>query len=470
MVPEMTTLDPAAVQAMLDREQARFAAIHPVSRAGFEAGQKHYLYGAPSHWMRRWAGGFPLQVKSASGTRVTCVDGFDYVDFCLGDTGGMCGHGHPAVTEAVAAQLSKGSTLMLPTEDAQWVGVELARRFGLPYWGFTTSASDANRAVIRMARMVSGREKVLVFNGCYHGSVEEAHVALDVDGRVEMRNGIHANAVDHARVSKVVEFNDVAALEAALAPGDVACVLAEPFMTNYGMIAAQPGFLDALRDITRRTGTLLAMDETHTFSTGPGGYTGRYGYQPDFFVVGKAVGGGVPVGLYGVSEDVAQRMWRVVPKVNPTQVRQSAHLGFGGTLAGSALQVAAVRAVLSKVLTDAAFDRMIALAEDLAARARGIIASHDLPWYVAQVGARMETMYTSEPPRDASDVRRGRDGVLESLLHVYFMNRGVLITPFHSMLLMCPASQRADGDRYVDVLNSFCTDLIAACAGRTGGA
>jgi glutamate-1-semialdehyde 2,1-aminomutase len=457
-------LSPAGVQAMLDREQSLFAERHPASRAAWEAGQQHYLYGAPSHWMRRWAGGFPLAVKAAHGTRLNCIDGLDYVDFCLGDTGGMCGHGHPAITEAVAAQLAKGSTLMLPTDDAQWVGAELARRFGLPYWGFTTSASDANRAVIRMARMVTGREKVLVFNGCYHGSVEEAHVAIGEDGGIEMRNGIHPNAVDHARVSKVIEFNDVAALEAALAPGDVACVLAEPFMTNYGMIDAVPGFLDALRDITRRTGTLLVMDETHTFSSGPGGYCGLHGLQPDFLVVGKAVGGGVPVGLYGVSEAVALRMWQAVPKVNPTRVRQSAHLGFGGTLAGSALQVAAVRAVLSRVLTDEAFARMVGLAAELAVRSREVIAAHRLPWYVAQAGARMETMYAAEPPRDASDVRRGRDGVLESLLHVYFMNRGVLITPFHSMLLMCPASTRADGDRYIEVLQDFCTDLVAACA------
>ena len=459
----MIKLDSAAVQSMLDREQALFALRHPRSRQSFETGQQHYLYGAPSHWMRRWAGGYPLAVEAAHGTRLRCVDGLDYVDFCLGDTGGMCGHGNAAITEGVAAQLAKGTTMMLPTADAAWVGAELTRRFGLPYWGFTTSASDANRAVIRMSRMVTGREKVLVFNGCYHGSVEEAHVALDADGRVEMRNGIHPNAVDHVRISRVIEFNDEAALSAALAPGDVACILAEPFMTNYGMIEPKPGYLDALRRITRETGTLLVLDETHTFSSGPGGYTGRHGLQPDFFVVGKAVGGGIPVGLYGISAAVAERMWAAVPKVNPTAVRQSAHLGFGGTLAGSALQVAAVRVVLDQVLTAAAFDRMIELARALAVRARQVIEAHRLPWFVAQVGARLETMYAPEAPQNASDVRKGRDGVLESLLHVYFMNRGVLITPFHSMLLMCPASVEADGDRYITVLGDFCRDLVGAC-------
>jgi glutamate-1-semialdehyde 2,1-aminomutase len=223
-----TALDRAALQSMLDAEQALFAQMHPRSRAAFEAGQAHYLYGAPSHWMRRWAGGFPLAVKRAHGAHLECVDGHDHVDFCLGDSGAMCGHGHPAITEAVAAQLARGATTMLPSEDAAWVGAELARRFRLPYWGFTTSASDANRALIRIARMVTGRDKVLVFDGCYHGSVEEAHIALQ-DGRVVMRNGIHPNAVDHARVSKVIPFNDVAALEAALAES-----MAEPQVRHAG--------------------------------------------------------------------------------------------------------------------------------------------------------------------------------------------------------------------------------------------
>lgn len=457
-------LDAARVRALLEREQRHFADLHPASRAAFEAGQRHYLYGAPSHWMRRWAGGFPLVFREAHGTRVRCADGFEYVDFCLGDSGGMCGHGDPAIAAAVGAQLARGATLMLPTDDAAWVGAELARRFGLPYWGFTTSASDANRAAIRIARMITGRERVLVFNGCYHGSVEEAHVALGEHGEVVLRNGIHANAVDHARVSRVIEFNDIPALEAALAGRDIACVLAEPVMTNYGMIAPQPGFLAALRELTRRSGTLWIVDETHTLSSGPGGYTALHGLEPDFFVVGKAVGGGVPVGLYGASQDVAERLWAQVPKVNPAVVRQSAHLGFGGTLAGSALQVAAVRAVLSQVLTAEAFARMIALAEQLAARARDVVAAHRLPWYVAQTGARVETMSAPEPPRNATDVKNGRDGALEALAHVWLMNRGVLITPFHSMMLMCPASSADDVDRYIAVLDEFCAELLAPAA------
>jgi glutamate-1-semialdehyde 2,1-aminomutase len=456
---------PAAARLgeLLAREQADFVARHPRSRALYEAGERHYLYGAPLHWMRRWAGGFPVYAARASGATVACVDGLEYADFCLGDTGAMCGHAPPALTAALAGQLARGTTLMLPTPDASWVGAELTRRFGLPYWGFTTSASGANRAGIRLARMVTQREAVLVFNGCYHGSVEEAHVGLAADGRMVMRSGVHANAVDHARVSRVVEFNELAALEAALAPRDVAVVLAEPCMTNYGMIEAEPGFLAALRELTRRTGTLLLIDETHTWSAGPGGYTAREHLEPDVFVIGKAIGGGVPVGLYGVSAGLAGRLWALAPRhTRSAGVPSSSHFGFGGTLAGSALQVAAVRAVLGEVLTAAAFAHMLALADALAAQLRAVIAAAGLPWVVAQSGARLEPLFMPQLPRNASEVARQRDAALETLLHLYLLNRGVLVTPFHNMLLMCPATQRQHVERCLGGFAALCGELAGA--------
>ncbi len=449
----------ARIAEWLVREQQQFSARRPRSRAMYAAGEQHYLYGAPLHWMRRWAGGFPLYAERASGARVWCVDGFEYVDLCLGDTGAMAGHGAPAVTAAVSRQLQRGATLMLPTEDAAWVGSELTRRFGLPYWGFTTSASDANRAAIRMARLITGRDVVLVFNGCYHGSVEEAHVGL-AGGRMVMRSGVHPNAVEHQRVSRVVEFNDLPALETALQGRDVALVLAEPCMTNYGMIEAQPGFLAALRELTRRTGTLLLYDETHTWSAGPGGYTARDHLDPDLFTIGKAIGGGVPLGLYGVSAEVAARLWEHAPRESARPgVRQSSHLGFGGTLAGSALQVAAVRAVLSQVLTAESFARMIGLADELARRARSILSACELPWFIAQSGARVETLLTPQAPLNASELARTRDASIETLLHLYMLNRGVLITPFHSMLLMCPDTTAADIERYISVFDGLCREL-----------
>jgi glutamate-1-semialdehyde 2,1-aminomutase len=452
---------PERIGEWLAREQHEFSRRRPRSRALYAAGEQHYLYGAPLHWMRRWAGGFPLYAERARGARVWCVDGFEYLDLCLGDTGAMAGHAAPAVTSAVSAQLQRGATLMLPTEDAAWVGAELARRFGLPYWGFTTSASDANRAAIRIARLITGRDRVLVFNGCYHGSVEEAHVGL-AGGRMVMRSGVHPNAIEHQRVSRVVEFNDLPALEAALRDRDVALVLAEPCMTNYGMIEAQPGFLGALRELTRRSGTLLLYDETHTWSAGPGGYTGRDQLDPDLFTIGKAIGGGLPVGLYGVSAEVAARLWEHAPRESARPgVRQSSHLGFGGTLAGSALQVAAVRAVLAQVLTPEAFARMIALADELGRRARSVVRACALPWFIAQSGARVETLLTAEAPRDASELARTRDSAVETLLHLYMLNRGVLITPFHSMLLMCPDTTAADVGRYISVFEGLCSELAA---------
>lgn len=450
----------ATVDRLIDAEQARFAERHPRSAEAWARGRQHFLYGGPSHWMRRWAGGFPVYVEEARGCHVRDIDGHDYVDFCLGDTGGMCGHAPEPVTRAAVRQLERGTTHMMPTEDSLRVGEELARRFGLPYWTLTTSATDANRGAIRIARMITGRDKVLVFSGCYHGGIEEAHVELH-DGRLRMRNMIHPNGVDHSRVSKVVQFNDVAALEEALAPGDVACVVMEPLMTNFGMIPVADGFHDAVREITRRTGTVLVIDETHTLSCGPGGYTALNGLEPDILVAGKAIAGGIPAGVFGVTTEIAERLWRIVPFVNPRQ-RQSAHFGIGGTLAGNALTVATMRAVLEEVLTPQNYAGMIARAGRLADGARAVIARHDLPWHVTQIGARAEIMFSPAPPRDAAEVAATRRGDLETLLHAFYMNEGILVTPFHTMFLMCPATGDADVDRHTAAFAAFARKVIEA--------
>jgi glutamate-1-semialdehyde 2,1-aminomutase len=456
-----TFKDRTRVAALMVAEQARYAATHARSRALYEHGQQHWLYGAPSHWMRRWIGGWPIYLDDQPhdyGVRFCDVDGNDYVDFCLGDTGGMCGHGHPAVVEALVRQARAGTSLMLPSGDAQWVGEELARRFGLPYWSLTTSASDANRACIRLARMITERPRVLIFSGAYHGSVEEAHVELR-DGAVHLRNNIHHNFFPHDRLARVVPFNDVPALEAALRERDVACVLAEPAMTNYGMVAPQVGFHDALRSLTRETGTVLVIDETHTISSGPGGYTALHGLEPDMFVLGKAIAGGIPAAVFGLSPAMAERVWQVLPKVPPT-VRQSAHAGFGGTLAGNALTVAVMRAVLSQVLTADAYERMLALAERLQRGVNASIAARGLPWHAARVGARVETLLAPDVPRDAADVRRHRDPELEALLHLYLVNRGVLITPFHNMMLCGPGTTAADVERHNAAFDELLAELM----------
>jgi glutamate-1-semialdehyde 2,1-aminomutase len=447
----------ASIASLLDREQERFLKTHRCSAKAWEEGKRHFLYGGPSHWMRRWAGGFPVYAAEAKGANIRDIDGHDYVDFCLGDTGGMCGHAPEAVTLAATRQLERGTTMMLPTEDSLWVGAELTRRFGLSHWTLTTSASDANRGAIRIARMITGRDKVLVFSGCYHGNVEEAHVEIR-DGKIGLRNMIHPNGVDHAAISKVVEFNDVTGLERDLSERDVACVLTEPVMTNFGMIPPAPQFHKALREITQRTGTLLIIDETHTLSSGPGGYTRLHGLEPDMLVAGKAIAGGIPAGIFGVSKPVAERLWRVVPLVNPRQ-RQSAHLGIGGTLAGNALTVAAMRAVLEEILIERNYTKMIANAERLAAGARAIIKANELPWHVTEIGARAEIMFMPNPPRSGAEVIAHRQGDLETLLHAFYMNEGILVTPFHTMFLMCPATASADIDRHAEVFGRF-IDLL----------
>lgn len=463
MTDTTTGVPPQRVQALMQAEQALYARTHARSGALFEQGKASWLYGAPSHWMRRWIGGWPVYVQEQAGrpygVRFADVDGNEYVDFCLGDTGGMCGHGHPAVVEAMARQARVGTSLMLPTGDAEWVGQELKRRFGLPYWNLTTSASDANRACIRLARMITGRPRVLVFSGAYHGSVEEAHVELR-DGEVHMRNDIHHNHFPHDTLSRVVQFNDLPALEAALRQGDVACVLAEPAMTNYGMIAPQPGFHEALRRLTRETGTVLIIDETHTISSGPGGATRTMGLEPDMFVLGKAIAGGIPAATFGLSQAMAERVWQVLPPVPPT-VKQSAHAGMGGTLAGNALTVAVMRAVLSQVLTDEAFERMLGLSLRLQQGVNDSVRRHGLPWHATRVGARVETLFAPDEPVDAQDVKRHRDGPLEGLLHLYLMNRGVLITPFHNMMLCCPGTTADDVDRHNAAFESLLQALTA---------
>jgi glutamate-1-semialdehyde 2,1-aminomutase len=339
-------------------------------------------------------------------------------------------------TLLINSQVRKGATMMLPTEDSIWVGEELARRFGLPYWQVTTSATDANRFVIRMCRMVFNRDKIITFNCNYHGSVDETQVELDENNNMVSREGVHPNAVNHQETTRLVEFNDVKALEEALSHGDVACVLTEPIMTNTGMVPAQPGYHDALRKLTRKYDVALIIDETHTISTGPSGYTGAHHLEPDFFVLGKAIAGGIPVAVWGSSEEMAQRIWKVLPHFKPGQ--DINHFGFGGTLAGNALQISAMKATFSKIMTDENYARMIRHAEMLEEGVIKIIKKHNLPWHVTRIGARAEYLFRTEAPKSGGEAHHGRHGLLEAYLHLYLLNRGVLLTPFHNMALMCP--------------------------------
>lgn len=447
-----TAINREKVKQLMEREQRAFRETHPRSYSLYQQAQNSLLAGVPMHWMTRWPGGFPLFVSEASGATFKDADGHEYIDLCLGDTGAMTGHAPEAVRPAILNQFSKGVTTMLPSEDALWVAEELGRRFGLKYWQFALSATDANRFALRLARAVTGRPKVLVFNGCYHGTVDEAYITLQ-EGQPRSRVGNIGPQIDPTLTSKVVEWNDVEALEAALAPGDVAAVLAEPVMTNVGIVQPAPGYHQALRSLTRKYGTLLIIDETHTLSAGVGGYTRAYGLQPDLLTVGKPLAGGIPAAAYGFSAEVAPLAQAAI------QAPYADTGGIGGTLAANALSLAAMRATLEHVLTEEAYARMIPLAEYLEAEVRRVMERHGLPWHVTRVGCRVEYLFRPNPAKNGSEAMAGQDPDLDPLVHLYMLNRGILLTPFHNMALMSPATTRAQVDRHTEVFEEVVGEL-----------
>jgi glutamate-1-semialdehyde 2,1-aminomutase len=406
------------------------------------------------NWMMKWAGAFPPFVREAQGAHFYDVDGHRYVDFCLGDTGAMTGHSPSATVTAVQQQMARGITLMLPSEDAIWVGEELQKRFGLPFWQFALTATDANRFAIRLARHITGRPKILVFNWCYHGTVDESFITLE-GGVSRARRGNIGPPVDPSITTKVVEFNDVDALEKALEPGDVACVLAEPALTNVGIVHPAKGFHDALRELTRKYGTLLIIDETHTICAGPGGYTRAENLQPDFLVFGKPIGSGVPGAVYGFTEEVAKL---ISARHNLEDCDTG---GIGGTLAGNALSLAAMRATLQKVLTKEAFARMIPLAERWTAGVQKVIADFGIPWNVTRLGCRAEYLFAANEPKNGTEAHDAMDFELERFMHLYAMNRGILLTPFHNMALMSPVTENEDVDRHSKVFRDAVRELVA---------
>jgi len=437
-------IDRNRLTAALADERRRFVAEHPRSQALFERAKSSLLDGVPMNWMIRWAGDFPLFIREGSGARFTDVDGRTYVDFCLGDTGAMTGHAPKESIDAIVDRLRHGTTFMLPTEDSIWVGRELQRRFGLPYWQVAMTATDANRFAIRLARQLTGRRLILVHNWCYHGTVDETIITIN-NGVPGPKPGNIGPAVDPALTTKVVEINDLAALKRALEPGDVACVLIEPALTNIGIVLPDPGYHAALRAITRETGTLLIIDETHTICAGPGGYTRAYGLEPDMLTIGKPIASGVPAAVYGFTREVADRI-RASTDKNTADTG-----GIGGTLAGNALALAAMRATLGHVLTDRAFEHTIALGERFARGVDGVIKERGLPWHVTRLGCRAEYWFCPRPPRNGGEAAAAIDPELDRYMHLAALNRGILMTPFHNMALMAPQATAADVDRHTEV-------------------
>jgi glutamate-1-semialdehyde 2,1-aminomutase len=452
----VTEISSETIEALVEREAALFEESHPRSREIHEAASGDLLSGVPMNWMTRWPGRFPVYVTEARGSEVTDVDGNSYVDLCLGDTGAMCGHSPEPTIAAIREQSERGITTMLPSRIAGEVGELMAGRFGLRNWQFTVSATDANRFVVRLCREVTGRPKILVFNHCYHGSVDETVVSIGPGGVAVPRYGSVGPPVDPAETTRVVEFNDLEALERELAEGDVACVLCEPALTNIGIVLPDPGFHEALRSLTRKHGTLLVIDETHTLSCGIGGYSREHQLDPDALTMGKPIAGGIPTGAYGLSDEFAALV------LDRTAWDAADVGGVGGTLAGNALQLAAVRATLGEVLTAEAYDRMIGLAERYEAGVADAIADHCLGWSTVRLGCRVEYMFSATPPHDGGEAAAVIGGPLDGLMHLYMLNRGILFTPFHMMALISPATTAEQVDVHTEHFGEIAAELAAA--------
>ena len=435
------------------REARRFAAARPRTRAALDAGAAPFLNKVPMHWMQDWPMPFPLVVEQAQGARLQDIDGYGIDDFCLGDTGSMFGHSPAPVARAIRRQARRGLTYMLPTEDALAVGHLLTERFGDFRWQIATTATDANRFALRVARAVTGRPKVLVFNGCYHGTVDDCMVTLE-RGRTVNRPGLVGQVADLSSRAVCVEFNDLAGVEAALAQGDVAAVLTEPVMTNSCMVLPDPDFHAGLRALATRHGALLIVDETHTISSGLGGYARVHGLVPDILVVGKCVAGGMPTAVWGLGPDVAARFAACEAK------RAPGHSGMGTTLSGNPMQFACLRATLAEVMTADSYARMEKGAARLAAGLAVVLSKHGAPWHVVRVGARVEFICAPGPLRNGAQAAAAHQPQVEQVLHTMLLNRGCLIAPFHNMMLVSPATKKRQIDSLIAAFDESLTEMF----------
>lgn len=433
-------------QALTDEERL-FVDLHPRSSTASQSANHALIGGVPMPWMKRWPGSFPIHVASASGAKFTDIDDIEYVDFCLGDTGSMTGHAVGEITSAITAQLNRGSTVMLPSQDATWVGQELARRFGLAKWQFSVSATDANRFVLRLARHITKRPKVLVHDWCYHGTVDETLVIADADGKTISRHGAIGPQVHPELTTRVVPFNDLSKLEEQLAFGDVACMLIEPALTNIGIVLPEDGYLQGVRELTKKYGVILIIDETHTICAGPGGATKLWNLEPDMLVIGKTIGGGIPVAAYGMTAEIAVS---VEKSLDSHDVDVS---GLGGTLSGSVLAMAAVRATLTNSLLASQFEKTISLATQWTRGVANSVKNHGLDWSVQQLGCRAEYWFC-KPPRNGAQAAAGVDPELENFMHLWALNRGVLLTPFHNMALISSFHDQVDVDLHTNIFDS----------------
>ena len=435
-------------------EDQRFLETHKKSGELFAIAKDSMPNGVPMSWMSKWPGAYPVFVAEAKGASFVDVDGNTYIDFCLGDTGSMTGHSPEATVAAIREQVGRGLSVMLPTKDAADVSTELTKRFGVPLWQFTVSATDANRHVIRYSRLITKKSKIIVIDRCYHGSVDETFATLDASGKTVSREGNIGAPIELDKTTRVVPFNDLDAMKKALQKNDVAAILMEPAMTNVGIVLPVEGYLKAVEKLAREFGAKLIIDETHTISVGPGGMTAQLGLQPDFLTIGKAIGGGFPTGAFGMSAEIAKEIKSQVE----LEVIDTG--GVGGTLAANALSLAAMRATLTKVLTEENFEKMIKLGTRWADGVEKVIEKYKLPWSVNRLGARAEYMFSAKSPTTGREAADAGDFELEQYIHLRMLNDGFLITPFHNMALISPDTTAADVDAHTMAFDKMCGELI----------
>ncbi len=448
-------IDRTRLAKLMAIEEKRFLKTHPKSGELFEKAKLSMPGGVPMSWMSKWPGAYPVFVEEAKGASFIDVDGNTYIDFCLGDTGSMTGHSPTATVTAIREQVGRGLSTMLPTQDAAIVSAELAERFKLPLWQFTVSATDANRHAIRYARMITSKQKIIVIDRCYHGSVDETFATLNNKGKTVSREGNIGAPVELDLTTRVVPFNDLSAMKKALAHDDVAAILMEPAMTNVGIVLPVDGYLRGVEKLARDFGAMLIIDETHTISVGPGGMTADLGLTPDFLTIGKAIGGGFPTGAFGMQQHVADSIKKLVD----LEVIDTG--GIGGTLAANALSIAAMRATLTKVLTKENFDQMIKLGNRWADGVEETIYKYKLPWTVNRLGARAEYMFSKTTPKTGRDAADAGDFELEQYIHLRMLNDGFLITPFHNMALISPDTTSTDVDTHTAAFAKMCSELIS---------
>ena len=435
-------------------EDQRFLETHKKSGELFAIAKDSMPNGVPMSWMSKWPGAYPVFVAEAKGASFVDVDGNTYIDFCLGDTGSMTGHSPEATVAAIREQVGRGLSVMLPTKDAADVSTELAKRFGVALWQFTVSATDANRHVIRYSRLITKKSKIVVIDRCYHGSVDETFATLDASGKTVSREGNIGAPIELDKTTRVVPFNDLDAMKKALQQNDVAAILMEPAMTNVGIVLPVDGYLKAVEKLAKEFGAKLIIDETHTISVGPGGMTAQLGLQPDFLTIGKAIGGGFPTGAFGMSAEIAKEIKSQVE----LEVIDTG--GVGGTLAANALSLAAMRATLTKVLTEENFEKMIKLGTRWADGVEKVIEKYKLPWSVNRLGARAEYMFSAKSPTTGREAADAGDFELEQYIHLRMLNDGFLITPFHNMALISPDTTAADVDAHTQAFDKMCGELI----------